>query len=190
MNIICSDNEIIIRLLENDDKDFHLLHDWLSSKFVYDYYGDSGEKDFEFVKEKYVRKLNDEKQYPCIIEYEGKAIGYIQFFEVNRAEYDLSEDEYSKLGCYGKIVFGIDMFIGEDGYRDKGLGTRALKMLVNSIFSKYEADIILIDPKTINLRAIACYRKAGFKEQFIVSEREEKDGVKYDNLIMKIDGMR
>ena len=187
MDIICSDNEIIIRLLENDDNDFHLLHNWLSSKFVYDYYGDSGEKDFKFVMEKYMGKLESGNQYPCIIEYDNKPIGYIQFFIVDKEEYDLSEEQYSNLGCDGKKVFGIDMFIGEDGYRDRGLGTKVLKIMVDAIFSKYEADTILIDPKTINLRAIACYRKAGFKDQFIAYQREEKDGVKYDNLIMKID---
>ena len=58
MNIVCNNSEITVRYLENKDSDFHLLHNWLSSEFVYEYYGDSGEKDFSFVKEKYLRKLN------------------------------------------------------------------------------------------------------------------------------------
>ena len=38
-----------------------------------------------------------------------------------------------------------------------------------------------------NSRAIACYKKCRFKECFIAEKREEKDGIKYDNLIMKIE---
>ena len=188
MNIVCSDNGLTIRFLENNDSDFHLLHNWLSNKFVYEYYGDSGEKDFLFVKEKYLRKINSENEYPCIIEYDNKAIGYIQFFEVDRAEYDLSVDQYEKLNIKNDDkVFAIDLFIGEDGYRDKGIGTKALKLVIDAIFSKYNADIILIDPKTNNPRAISCYKKCGFKECLVAKQREEKDGALYDNVIMKLE---
>lgn len=188
MNIVCSDNEITIRHMENKDYDFHMLHNWLSSKFVYEYYGDSGEKDLNFVKEKYLRKLNSDTEFPCIIEYKGKAIGYIQFYEVDRAEYDLSDVQYKELNMKKEDrAFAIDLFIGEDGYRDKGIGTKVLKLMIDAIFSKYKADIVLIDPKTNNPRAIACYKKCGFKECFIANKREEKDGILYDNIIMKIE---
>ena len=185
MNIVCSDNEIRVRYLEKDDNDFRLLHKWLSSESVYKYYGDSGEKELDFVKEKYGNKIDDESQFPCIIEFNNIPIGYIQFYEVND-NYDLSEEQMSSLANKNDKVMAIDIFIGEDRYRDKGIGSKVLKLLISALFEKYEADCILIDPKTNNPRAIACYKKCGFKECFVVDQREEKDGVLYDNLIMKI----
>ena len=81
----------------------------------------------------------------------------------------------------------IDIFIAELGYRNKGLGTEIIKLLNKTLFEKYNANVIVIDPKVNNSRAIACFKKCGFKECFIAKQREEKDGIKYDNLIMKIE---
>ena len=87
----------------------------LNNKDVYEFYGDSNEKSFNFVKQKYENKIEDNTTYPCIIEFNKNNIGYVQFY------------------------------------------------------------------------SIACYKKCGFKECFIAKQREEKDGIKYDNLIMKIE---
>ena len=42
---------------------------------------------------------------------------------------------------------------------------------------------------SFNIRAQKAYKKCGFKECFIAKKREEKDGIKYDNLIMKIENL-
>ncbi|MBR2704471.1 MAG: GNAT family N-acetyltransferase [Clostridia bacterium] len=187
MHIVCNDNELSIRYLEKSDDDFKLIWTWLNNENVYAFYGDSGEKQFDFVKEKYGKKIDDETQFPCIIVFNGGPIGYIQFFEVTGDNYDLSSEQMSKLCNYTDKVIGIDLFIGEDNFRDKGIGSRVLKLLTSTLFKRYGADVIVIDPKTNNPRAIACYKKCGFKECFIAPKREEKDGVFYDNIIMKID---
>ena len=44
--------------------------------------------------------------------------------------------------------------------------------------------MLLIDPKTHNIRAIACYRKCGFSDCCVVPQREKQDGVLHDSLIM------
>ena len=41
MSIICKDNEIIIRNLENTSDDMNCILKWLNNKNVSDYYGDS-----------------------------------------------------------------------------------------------------------------------------------------------------
>lgn len=186
MHIVCSDNELSIRYLEKNNNDFKLIWNWLNNENVYEFYGDNGEKQFDFVKEKYGKKIDDETQFPCIIEFNNIPIGYIQFFEVTADNYDLSSKQMNMLGSYTDKILGIDLFIGEDNFRDKGIGSRALKLLISTLFEKYGADVIVIDPKTNNPRAIACYKKCGFKECFIAPKREEKDGALYDNLIMKI----
>lgn len=52
MDIICINNEIVIRKLEKYNTDFELLHKWLNNEKVFEHYGDNGEKNFEFVKQK------------------------------------------------------------------------------------------------------------------------------------------
>lgn len=58
---------------------------------------------------------------------------------------------------------------------------------MDTLLNKYKADIILIDPKTNNKRAIKCYQKVGFKECCIIKNREKMNGKLYDNVIMKIE---
>lgn len=162
MQVVCRDNEISIRYLEKNDKDIKCLYDWLNNEKVFEYYGDSNEKSLDFVKQKYENKIEDKIMFPCIIEFDKKNIGYIQFYYANSENYDLSQELFEKLADKNDRVFAIDVFIGEDDYRNRGIGTRAIKLLINTLFEKYDADIILIDPKTNNGRAISCYKKCGF----------------------------
>ena len=125
MSIICKDNEMSIRNLENTNYDMNCILKWLNNKNVSDYYGDSRKYTLEEVQNKYVKKIESNSETPCILEYSNTPIGYI-----------------------------------------------------------------LIDPKTTNKRAIECYRKCGFKDICVIPKREEKDGIKYDNLIMKIENYK
>lgn len=187
MEVICSNNRITIRLLEKNNKDIVCLYNWLNNKNVYEFYGDSNEKSFTFVKQKYENKIKDNTTYPCIIEYNKNNIGYVQFYSINNKNYELTEEQFANISNKSDKVFAIDIFIAELEYINKGLGTEIIKLLNKTLFEKYNVDVIVIDPKVNNSRAIACYKKCGFKECFIAKKREEKDGIKYDNLIMKIE---
>ena len=186
MEVVCEENEIKIRYLEKNNGDIETLCNWLNTEDVYKYYGSSKYKSVEFIREKYGKRIDDEDIYPCIIEYNGKSIGYVQFYKVNLNNYDLDKENFEKLVKQDDIVYAIDIFLAEDINRNKGIGTKTLKLLIKTLLTKYKADTILIDPKTNNLRAIKCYKKCGFQESFITKKREEHDGIKYDNIIMKI----
>lgn len=41
MKVICKENEIMIRYLENTDYDMNCMLNWLNNKKISDYYGDS-----------------------------------------------------------------------------------------------------------------------------------------------------
>lgn len=66
----------------------------------------------------------------------------------------------------------MDLFIGEEGYLDKGFGTQIVKAFSDYIFKHFKENKIYIDPATSNQRAIRCYEKAGF--QFL---KEASDGI-------------
>lgn len=187
MSIICKDNEIIIRNLENTNDDINCILKWLNNKNVSDYYGDSRKYTLEEIQNKYVKKIESNFEIPCIIEYNEKPIGYIQYYIVDCEEYEIPKDLFEKIVKPNEKAIALDLFIGEDEFRDKGFGTKAIKLLISEIFNDKSVNAILIDPKTSNKRAIECYRKCRFKDICVIPNREEKDGIKYDNLIMKIE---
>ena len=140
---------------------------------------------YERVVEEYRENLR-EQVWPCFIEYEGRAVGYCQFCTLDAAYFEVPQAGYDAFAGPEDAVFGIDMFLGETALRGRGLGTRALKLLLHALFDRYGADAVMIDPKTHNTRAIRCYRKAGFQDLFVVPSRELQDGVYHDSLIMGI----
>ena len=89
---------------------------------------------------------------PCwrfVIEHEGGGIGEIQYAH-----------EYS--GAEYAWATGVDIFIGESGDRDRGLGTEAARTMLRFLFEELRCHRVTIDPEVANARAIRCYEKAGF----------------------------
>lgn len=187
MKIINQTSELKIRHLNESEEDMNLLLKWLNNKNVSDYYGDSKVYNLEEIKKKYLKKINDKFLTACIIEYKDKSIAYVQYYDVDYEEYEIPEEIFYKIVNKNEKIVAIDLFIGEDDFRDKGFGTKIVKLIIAHIFEDINVKSILIDPKITNYRAIKCYKKCGFEESVIIPNREEKDGIKYDNLIMKID---
>ncbi|OPJ64124.1 GNAT family N-acetyltransferase [Clostridium oryzae] len=183
MNYICKRDYLSIRRMLNCNEDYSLLAKWLSDPAVLEYYeGKNNPFDLEKVIKKWGPRVRGEKAViRCILEYKERAVGYIQYYRTNSDDYELKEK--INLDTY-KLPFGIDLFIGEIDYWNRGLGTKFIKMFVKYLFDNEKADIILIDPQTWNKRAIRCYEKAGFKALGIIKNRELFDGEYKDNLIM------
>lgn len=61
-------------------------------------------------------------------------------------------------------VSEMGMFIGEKSLWDQGYGTEALRLLLRYAFDELNLHNITLRVFAFNARAIACYRKMGFKE--------------------------
>lgn len=109
--------------------------------------------------------------YPFIIEYENKPIGYLLYCDLSA---------YRRLCPNPKDVFGesvegafcFDIFIADENYLNLGIGTQTVKILIEMLVSKHNAARILVNPSAENKQAIRCYEKAGFQ---IIGEKN--DGV-------------
>lgn len=177
---------ILIRTMEAAPEDFKLYLKWMSDPGTKKYYGGVRQQyTYEIIAEKYQEHLA-EKVQPCIIEYEHTPVGYCQFYVVHPNDYEVPEEQYFAFVDPKDLVYGIDLFLGTEQYRNRGIGTACLKLLMDALFKRYGADALMIDPKTHNQRAIRCYHKCGFEDYFIVPKRELQDGVRYDSLIMGI----
>ena len=179
------EGSITIRKMLDCSEDYALMVKWLSNPTVCEYYeGKTKPYDLEKVKEKFAHRARGESRViVCIIESEGQAIGFIQFYQAEPDEY--SESEIIDMSKYTN-PYGIDVVIGEPAYWNRGIGTNVMRLTIQYLFQMRNADIIFIDPQTWNTRAIKCYEKSGFTSYKVIEKREQHDDEYMDSLIMCI----
>ena len=183
---IARDGHIHIRTMEETEQDFQTFLKWMTDTRTMKYWEGMTE---HFTYERVVRDYRESREEhveQCIIEWDSKAIGYCQFCIVNAGNYEVPEAQSGQFADKQDVVYGIDIFLGEADYRDRGIGTKCMKVLMKALFDERNADMLLIDPKTHNARAIRCYHKCGFRDLCVVPEREQQDGIYHDSLIMGI----
>ena len=121
--------------------DFPLMLVWLQESHVKEWWND-GDDTLEKVAAHY--GAADDASRFVLLDGE-KPIGYFQYY----------------FGENG--VIGIDQFIGDETYLNRGVGTETIKIFVGMILEKHNPPFIILDPSPENARAINCYEKVGFR---------------------------
>ena len=80
----------------------------------------------------------------------------------------------------------LGIFIGDKDYRSQGYGNEAIKLILDYGFNYLNLNNIKLDVLEINERAIACYKKCGFKEYGRRRKCVFLDGKYYDRINMDI----
>jgi len=100
---------------------------------------------------------------------DGEAVGYIQAYRVMGRP---GEAGHSPDGWWPDETdpgaLGIDQFIGLPERLGQGLGTRMVRAFVEWLFLDARVTSVQVDPHPDNQRAIAAYRKVGFREVDVV----------------------
>ena len=151
---------ISFRRLNNND--FSKIHKWCSKKFVYEWF-EQRILSYDEIVNKYTNKLNSGKQDLFIIQCDNIDVGLI----------NLDIKKYNN-------IYEFDLFIGEE-YSSKGIGTLIVKEINKKIYSKYNADAIILRPFKRNTRAIKCYEKCDYK---IIGEYNGTDTIGNPEIIM------
>lgn len=152
-------DEISFRQLS--EPDLPLMHRWVNTPHVSKWWKIDGKRnpDYGEVVTHYTPRIQGKsptKSY--IFSLNNKLIGYIQFVKIDE------EPEYAKVLEAERNTGGIDIFIGEEEFLNKGLGTEILiKFLKDIAFPVFQVDRCIIDPEPENKAAIRAYEKAGFK---------------------------
>ena len=177
MKRIIENENISLRLLEEQDK--NLLLKWLTDERVLNFWeGKSAVFDLKRIEEEFYSE--EEGMIRTIIEYQGQAIGYLQIYILDKE----SMKEYNYKSTK-KVVYGIDQFIGEPEYWDKGIGTKFMKLVLDYLFEEKGANTVILDPHADNQRAIRCYEKVGFKIVKSLPGHELHDGEMVDCYLME-----
>lgn len=150
---------IYFRLANKDD--YNNLYNWCQKDYVYEWF-EQRKLSFDEICSKYNNKINNSNQVVCIIEYGDKPIGLLQYYP-----YIEKLDNYSN-------VYEYDLFIGEEEYLSKGIGTMIINSINDFLFNDLKAEAIVLRPMKRNVRACRCYEKCGFIK---VLEYEDTDTI-------------
>ena len=169
-----------IKIRTLTEYDLPLMLKWLTDERVLEYYGGRDKKYTpEIIKEHYTEKWKGEI-IRVIIEYESIPIGYGQIYQM----YDELYDEY-QYSNNNETVYGMDQFIGEPEYWNKGIGTQYIKIMLDYLRKEKNVDAVILDPHKNNTRAIRCYEKAGFMIIKELPQHEMHEGIKEDCYLME-----
>lgn len=146
------------------EADFTLLLKWLETPHVKSWWDQDIKWDFELIREKFIGcvkgyKVVDGAANPlcaCIIYVDDIPIGYIQMYNA----YDFARTV--PLVRLPPNLGAFDIFIGEEKYLNKGVGSKAIVQFLKEYGDSYTH--IFVDPQSNNFAAIRTYEKAGFKK--------------------------
>lgn len=170
---------VSLRLLEPGDAP--LLLSWLRDPRVLEYWEGPGEV---FTPERVQEDFYEDPDPTtrCVILYNRKAIGYLQFYPLDGEGF--SEYQYERRDL---TVFGIDQFIGEPELWGRGIGRQFIKLICGYLREHCGAQAVVLDPHADNPRAIRCYEACGFRKVKLLPRHELHDGVMVDCWLMALE---
>lgn len=146
-------------------EDIPAIIKWIRSSHVIEYWDSAQNVDDIHLYNKYTKRLNEDDIDTYIIQITGKSIGLIQTYFV---------DDLKPFKIFD-IAKGIDLFIGEVDYINKGYGTDIMKrFLQHQVFNDETVRYACIDPEVANERAIRVYEKVGFQIVNIAYDNHSK----------------
>lgn len=168
-------DKIAVRKMNNDDRDRALLLEWLSNPSLTEVaWGEEAPWDAQKIEEHFFEEDENSNEVACIIEYESREIGYIQFYMLDEASYKFnSEVPYEKFNS----GYGIDLFIGPPEFWGKGIGTNVIKSMANYLINTLGAKVVCADPEEDNKRTVQSFIKAGFSPMGKIENYDEPDKV-------------
>ncbi len=145
--------------------------EWLNDFNTTDYLGRSGKiMTLEAEKEYLVNHIKAEASFNIVTLKDDKLIGAVSLENIDH--------------LIRKATLGI--FIGDKEEREKGYGTEAINLILDYGFNYLNLNNIKLDVIEFNERAIACYKKCGFKDAGRRRKSEFVDGKYYDRISMDI----
>ena len=87
----------------------------------------------------------------------------------------------------------LGIFIGDEEHRNKGYGTKAIRLILNYGFKTLNLHNIMLSVNANNYAGISCYKKAGFREtgrrrEWVFRSGEYTDKIYMDILAREFDG--
>lgn len=182
MDVIASERGLVIRRLRDAPEDYEHLVRWRNEAHVRAWWDpDDPPMTMETAVREYRPLTNPgESTRACVIEMDGRPIGYIQFYRWA----DEPEDAAALGLAFDEGAWGLDVFIGEPSDIGLGVGPRVLDLLCRYLFEERGATSVQLIAAQANARALRAYRKAGFDPAAAVLDTDTKDGRRVESWLM------
>ena len=132
---------------------------WLARPHVSKWYAPAPSSFMEVVAKYGPRVEEDNAVRAFIVNVDGADVGYIQTYAI-----DEFPDYARSLDC-GKGVAGMDLFIGEEAFIDRGIGAEVVRRFVDEVvFAREGVHACLAGPAEGDRASIRAFEKAGFRQ--------------------------
>ena len=138
-----------IYLSPRNTEDVEKYTEWLNDFETTDYIGRSSQIVTLETEKKYLEEHIGDKASFAIVKLKGdELIGTVSLEQISHL----------------RRIATLGIFIGEKDGRNKGYGTEAIRLILEYGFKYLNLNNIKLDLMEFNERALACYKKCGFKE--------------------------
>jgi RimJ/RimL family protein N-acetyltransferase len=141
-----------------EPRHYALLKKWLNEPHIRQWWGDP-EQEFAFIRDMVEGR---DSTRPFLIAVDGEPVGYIQCWSLGDHQNAQWLSDNPWLLAFPPEAVGVDLSIGDAERLSQGLGSAALTAFVGMLRREGHSTII-IDPDMKNDRAVAAYRRAGFR---------------------------
>jgi aminoglycoside 6'-N-acetyltransferase len=139
--------------------DLPMLARWVAQPHWQEWWGEP-ETEIGYIRD--MIEGRDETCSPFLITRAGEPAGYIQFWRVGPHQTPAWARENPWLLEVPAEAVGVDLSLADGARLSQGIGSAALRRFAVSLLAQGHKTI-LIDPDPDNRRAVAAYRKAGFR---------------------------
>jgi RimJ/RimL family protein N-acetyltransferase len=139
--------------------DLPMLGEWMTRPHWREWWG---EPDVELG---YVRDMVEGRDLTCrpfLFCVRGAPAGYIQVWKISPHQNEEWAADNPWLMELPADAVGVDLSLAAEGDLSKGIGSAVLRRFAETLAAEGHRTIV-IDPDPANLRAVAAYRKAGFR---------------------------
>ncbi len=181
-DVIATDGDVAIRRMRDHPADYERIVEWRNRPHVREWW-DPDDPPLTLdgaTAEMRQRTEPADATIACIIEVDGRPAGYLQFYPW--------DEELEYLAEVGITIpsgaWGLDIFIGERSLVDRGIGSRAVRLISDHLFTEHGATAVALATEAGNLRAQAAYVRAGMRvvERFL--DTDTRNGQRVESLLM------
>ncbi|MCY0901626.1 MAG: GNAT family N-acetyltransferase [Firmicutes bacterium] len=175
--MLFASGELSVRSLESGDE--AVLVRWLSDPRLLRWYeGRDRPHDLQKVRTHYFLDA-EERVQRCLVFWQERPVGFLQV-------YPISDGERMVYGYpEGITAYGMDQFIGEPDLWGCGIGTVLVASVVGWLTQTHGAELVVVDPRVENKRAIHVYERCGFRPIKVLPARELHEGAWHDCWLME-----
>lgn len=140
------------------DEDLPILLTWFKEPHVQEWWPIPTQDE---VLAHFLKRIRSKDTFGYLALLDEKPISYIQYYYLNQLEV--------KAGAHLPVQLpetsvGTDQFIGDPNYLHKGYGAQFIKAFLDYLRTiEPQITTVIVDPEPVNIAAIRCYEKVGFK---------------------------